>query len=187
MGIAFYLAPDSQSAANDERERLPPLIDSLAIPPDTLRIGDVVFRREDTMISRAFGEAGKTQEGFSHAGVIIAFIDDQPLIAHMEDYGLSDDLQIESLEKFLGNADLVTFYRSNSPLKVDSATITARFEAIDKKRPISFDYEFLASNDALYCTEFVWHILRPEYQTETKNHISLEDLKASLLLTPISL
>jgi uncharacterized protein YycO len=124
---------------------------------ETLRSGDILFRRGPSVESQAVMtmDGGST---FSHVG-IVSKENGATLIVHVvpgED--APDVTRVEPIEEYLRSdrALAASAFRvvTDRPSQIETAVQFARDYA---QRRVPFDSNFdLSSDDALYCTELVW-------------------------------
>ncbi len=114
-----------------------------------LKSGDIIFRKEQNILSDMFSNIDKTP--YSHLGIVFRK-DNELKIYHMGADEKNDDLKIQSILDFTKNAKKIAVYRTkNSFEEEDLKKILDEYE----KSKIKFDYSFLLDNDTLYCTEFI--------------------------------
>lgn len=137
--------------------------------------GDLVLRSGSDAISALFRKVNTRDKSYSHAGLV--FIENgYPFVYHCT--GSASDpyalLRRDSLQVFAGPYDNLGYavyrYRFNAALTERLHDIAIRYY----KERRTFDPHFdLATDSALYCTEFVYKAVReatgdPKYFTTTK-------------------
>lgn len=153
-----------------------------------LKSGDIIFRKEDSMISDIF--SSYDMSAYSHVGILIK--ESQVwYVYHMEVDEDKDDFKIESLESFLTRAQSVGIYRFILPLK--PKRIKAMLNKLYAQR-LMFDYKFSLENETFYCTEFVNHVFHKLfnvnlyeylYKFEEQEFISVRSLLVSQYLKKV--
>lgn len=130
-----------------------------SINTESLKTGDLAFRRQPGLISELARQLSPKEQRFSHVGVVL--VNDKGVeVVH----AVSDETRgfngvvIEDLNAFFEESRDWSFYRlslsANQRLRIaasarDAARVQTPFD----------DYFDLASNDRLYCTEFVAKVL----------------------------
>lgn len=152
--IAYYYAMDfikkneEQLSTNNLKEQV------------EIKSGDLVFRKENSIISQMFS---KIDDSFySHLAVALN-IDGAVKLYHIEATEDEEDLKIESVAEFAKNAEKLAVYRykqiensdANSDKKrVDEVKLKEILDEFEKNKP-KFDFDFSLENENLYCTEFI--------------------------------
>jgi hypothetical protein len=98
--------------------------------------------------------AGFKEAKFSHVGIIVK---NNPLVlvGHIYDKG-ENALHFETIKEFWRETTNRGVYRHNH-LNIDSF-LTYVYKV--KKKKWKFDYEFSINNNKLYCSEFIYNILK---------------------------
>ena len=125
-----------------------------------LKSGDLIFRHGRGFISNALMSLGQREKKYSHAG-IISVENGNVFVYHAigGEQNSTNKLHKDKLEEFCSPQDVHAFgiYRSD----LNKAQIEAVIDAakIYFESGLEFDTKFdLASNDKMYCTEFVYKI-----------------------------
>jgi hypothetical protein len=132
---------------------------SHAIPVAALKTGDVVLRNGYGLMSAVFRKANTQEAEFSHAGIVLRK-DAGVFVAHLQQEQAENALQLEPLEQFTDHSvcskaavcrfDLSEQQRKQLFLQVEEAL----------KQQKTFDVSFdLADSKAMYCTEWIRHLL----------------------------
>jgi hypothetical protein len=127
------------------------------ISGESLRSGDIVFRRGPSVESQAVMtmDAGST---FSHVGIVSKENGATFIVHVVPGEGRPDVTRIEPIEDYLRSdralAASAFHVVTDRPSQIETAVQFARDYA---QRRVPFDSNFdLSSEDALYCTELVW-------------------------------
>jgi len=125
-----------------------------------LRSGDLIFRHGRGFISNALMSLGQREKKYSHAG-IISVENGNVYVYHAigGEQNISNKLRKDKLEAFCSPQEIHAFgiYRSD----LTASEIKTILENADSfyKAGLEFDTRFdLASNDKMYCTEFIYKI-----------------------------
>ena len=127
------------------------------INAESLRSGDIIFRRGPSVESRAVMTLDRDSD-FSHVGIVLRRNDAIFVIHVVPGEGEPEVTKIEPIEDYLRSdrAIAASAYRvvTDTPSSIETAVRTANQYV---ERNVPFDNKFdLASDEALYCTELVW-------------------------------
>lgn len=114
-----------------------------------LQSGDIIFRRENNMLSDMFSKIDKA--AFSHIGIVLN-VDGQMQVYHMEADDEVEDLKVQTIVEFTQFSQKIAVYRHKS--LIDEKKLSEILEDFKNKK-VKFDYLFELNNDTLYCTEFI--------------------------------
>lgn len=176
--LEFLLWGCSQSTPHNKTDYLP------AIPKDTLRSGDIVFRQGSGLTSRIVQTVDKNGT-YSHVGIVLRDKNGDCLVIHSvpdePDYhGDVDRVKLELLDNFFGNGKAIC--GAVMRVHTDSATAyRAALHALDIcKRNTLFDHRYdISDTTQMYCTELVYFV----YKTEG---ITLADIENAAVIPIIN-
>ena len=159
----------SEKRKNEEWQKACPDIHSL-------RSGDLIFRHGRGFISNSLAHFSKKDSRYSHAG-IITFINGKPYVYHSigGEENITNKLRRESLTTFCNPDNNHSFgiYRldlNQMQLREMDSAASAYYKA-----GLEFDTDFdLATDDKMYCTEFVYKIINGI--VHDKNYIPLSEV-----------
>lgn len=118
-------------------------------------IGDLVFRKEDNIISDLFAsKGGFPNSDFSHVGIVVE-TNPKVVVAHIYDRG-ENALHFEDLDSFWENTIKKAVYRHNNFDRKSFQKYLSEVKDVKWK----FDYLFSLENSSLYCSEFVYLSLK---------------------------
>lgn len=153
LGMVLAVFLTTFGPTTEQSESKPFQLDDL--PYDTVTSGDLAFRRQGGLVSELARKLSPSEQRFSHVGVVI-LDEDGPRVIHAvsDDSKAFDGVVIETMTAFYEESSDGALYRL--PLSGDQrATLAANAKALARSR-IPFDDDFdMATNDRLYCTEFV--------------------------------
>lgn len=126
-----------------------------------LKPGDILFRRGSSLWTPIFSQASKQEGFFSHAGIIFEK-DGRLKIVHAD----ADDLtgiggvREDEIDEFLREAKGVAIGRMKQTDDQNAAIAALAIREDWKKLP--FDTHFALDDDgkAIYCTEYVWLVIK---------------------------
>jgi cell wall-associated NlpC family hydrolase len=147
VGLIYCVKKDTTLASPSE----------LQISPESLRSGDIIFRRGPSVESEALMTMDHTAN-FSHAGIVLRERDRAFVIHVVTGEGGPNITKLEPVYEYLrtDRATAAIAYRivDENPSRISQAVEAAR-EYVERQVP--FDTAFdLTSDNALYCTELVW-------------------------------
>jgi Permuted papain-like amidase enzyme, YaeF/YiiX, C92 family len=129
------------------------------ILPESLRSGDIIFRRGPSIESGVVMAMDRAAN-FSHAGIVLRERDGTFVIHVVTGEGGPDTIKVEPIHDYLRSdrAIAAIAYRvvDENPSLTSRAVESAR-EYVARAVPFDGDFD-LASDDALYCTELVWRV-----------------------------
>ncbi|MGE3614182.1 MAG: YiiX/YebB-like N1pC/P60 family cysteine hydrolase [Sulfurimonas sp.] len=123
--------------------------------------GDIVFRQENSIVSRIFAEAENSE--YAHIGIIFNK-DNETFVVHSEIADGEDGLRVQKWNDFIKNANrwMVTRHNKN----VSLSKINFAIEKYIRLKP-KFNLAFSHGNkDKMYCTELVNAIYLDAYDIE---------------------
>lgn len=125
-------------------------------PPKGVAVGDLVFRRGQGMWTRYFINMSTREKRFSHVGIVTQVTNDTAKILHADAHETTGIgcVRIEDWCGFYSNTLDCAVYRYCGP---DAEAVIPRIVTKGKEKlGVPFDSAFdLATEDRLYCTEFV--------------------------------
>lgn len=152
-----------------------------------LRTGDLIFRHSRGFISEALMSFNQKEKKYSHAGIIK--IEDGTVYVYHSIAGeenKSNKLRKELLDSFCDPGNVFSFSIYRSQLSDEQRKAVASLADFYFKSGLQFDTDFsLASDDKMYCTEFVYKtfskvLARNDYFTTSNfsdiNYIACDDL-----------
>lgn len=114
-----------------------------------IKSGDLVFRKENSIISQMFSKIDES--AYSHLAIALNIEDDVKLY-HLEATENEDDLKIQSVADFVKDAEKIAVYRFKD--EIDELKLKEILDEFTKNKP-KFDFDFSLENENLYCTEFI--------------------------------
>ena len=127
------------------------------------RVGDLILRLNDDIMSEMVRQMADSDKTFSHAGIIVEK-DHQKMVCHIEPDDLSkgaDTIRFEPIDSFINPHSNISCgwyrYDLSNVEKSRLANILDSFHA----QNIHFDKKFdLSTNDSMYCSEMISKALK---------------------------
>ncbi len=170
-------------------------VSALPVPPGLFQSGDVLLRgSEDSIWSRMARQFSTRKDGFGHMGLI----DVEPMgvfVIHASGTPVDPDgsVQKTTLAEFLTGADRIALLRPD--LDSEAVDRMLHYARTSARQNLPFDRAFsLDTEDAQYCTEFIWRGLNaalgedaiPDKSTYAgRVYIAIDDIQDSPWLTEI--
>lgn len=114
-----------------------------------IKSGDLVFRKENSIISQMFSKIDES--AYSHLAIALN-TEDEVKLYHLEATENEDDLKIQSVADFVKDAEKIAVYRFKD--EIDELKLKEILDEFTKNKP-KFDFDFSLENENLYCTEFI--------------------------------
>lgn len=130
----------------------------LAGMPASYQDGDLILRRGEGIFSDIARHFYSTEKRFSHVGIIIT-IRQHPYVIHSihEEAKGHNGVVIEALQHYLQDIKDWAVYRLKLSREQQSSMATIALDYAQQQIP--FDPYFdLSTQNALYCTEFIWQV-----------------------------
>ena len=125
------------------------------IDSDSLKTGDLVFRRQSGLISELARQLSPREQRFSHVGVVLVNDHGVEVVHAVSDEARGfDGVVIENLNAFIEESSDWSFYRLPLSANQRGRVAASARDAARIQTPFDDDFD-LTSNDRLYCTEFV--------------------------------
>ncbi|MFN5223176.1 MAG: YiiX/YebB-like N1pC/P60 family cysteine hydrolase [Bacteroidota bacterium] len=170
-------------------------LESFPLFPE-LKSGDLVFRSGKGFVSSIMRKTSLRDQTYSHVGLVVVK-NGKPMIYHMmeklENGRSTSGLWCESLEDFCSEIEnnRISVYRF--PDKNGKGyQLEREMKNLENLKPAFDDHFDIASNNELYCTEFIYkHFLTPSgihvpiSQTDSGDFIGLDDLYLNPFATKI--
>ena len=146
----------------------------IARPDSTiLRSGDLIFRHGRGIISEILLNFAQQEKKYSHAGIVS--VEKEGIFVYHAIGGeenKSNKLRKDPLASFCNPADVYSFGIFRTDLNESQCAFVMALASVYYNRGLQFDTKFdLATNDRMYCTEFVYKVFRQALGNQ--NYISL--------------
>ena len=137
-------------------------------PIESIKVGDIVFRKGAGLWTRYFINASSREKRFSHVGIVVSNMP-TTIILHADANDLTGvgKVRLEKWNDFFSNASECAVYRYDG----DFSNALMFADVGMSKLGIPFDWSFnMNSADSLYCTELVRNVINDVLQTNLIGH-----------------
>ncbi len=149
--------------------------------------GDLIFRNGNDAVSRAARSMNRTDTSYSHSGIL--FIENDSVVVYHSlggEYNPSQKLRRDPIDSFCNPKENSAFgiYRYNM---TDSEKVKLRRVVTDYyKQGLKFDLYFnYLSDDAMYCSEFVFKSLNKARDGKMSSYVRMDTIPFGVTIDDI--